>query len=35
LTDDKDYAVRTLFKRLNVNYMELEDSEDVRNSFLT
>lgn len=33
LMDEKDYAVRTLFKRLNVNYLGLEDTEDVRNSF--
>lgn len=33
LIDETDYAVRKLFKRLNVNYLELEDSEDVRNSF--
>jgi molybdenum cofactor guanylyltransferase len=33
LMDEKDYSVRKLFKRLNVNYLELEDSEDIRNSF--
>jgi molybdopterin-guanine dinucleotide biosynthesis protein A len=33
LTEGKDFAVRTLFKQLNVNYMELEDSEDITNSF--
>jgi molybdopterin-guanine dinucleotide biosynthesis protein A len=33
LMDEKEYSVRKLFKRLNVNYLELEDSEDIRNSF--
>ena len=33
LRDETDYAVRTLFNRLNVNYLELEDSEESRNSF--
>jgi molybdopterin-guanine dinucleotide biosynthesis protein A len=33
LKDGTDYAVRTLFNRLNVKYLELEDSDDIRNSF--
>ena len=33
LMDETDYSVRKLFKQLNVNYLELEDSEDTRNSF--
>jgi molybdopterin-guanine dinucleotide biosynthesis protein A len=33
LMDEKEYSVRKLFKRLNVNYLELEDSEDTRNYF--